>query len=186
MNISEIDNERIVRKDSVASSTNGGAVPFGVEFPHACPTRISTTTFEQIKKAYIDTGKVRFVTRDLPLSFHPHATRAAKASRCAGEQGKFWEMRFELVRNAATLSPALMTSTAEGLKLDMAAFQACVESDRFDAQIQKDIRDAHSAGVTGTPSFLIGRTAARGLEGVRLVGAQPLAAFEARFTELLP
>ena len=79
-----------------------------------------------------------------------------------------------------------MTSTAEELKLDMAAFTACVDSDRFDAQIQKDMQDARSVGVSGTPSFVIGKTAARGLDGVRLVGAQPLAAFEARFEELLP
>ena len=152
-----------------------------------CPfcNRFSTTTFEQLKKAYIDTGQVRFITRDLPLGMHQHAMRAAKASRCAGEQGKFWEMRTTLVKNAATLSPELMTATAQSLGLDMAAFGACVDSPRFDAQIQADMSAAQSIGVTGTPSFVIGKTAANGLAGVRVVGAQPLAAFEARIKGLL-
>ena len=152
-----------------------------------CPfcNRFATTTFEQLKKTYIDTGQVRFITRDLPLGMHQHAMRAAKASRCAGEQGKFWEMRTTLVKNATTLSAELMTATAQTLKLDMAAFDACVQSTRFDALIQKDMADAQSIGVTGTPSFVIGKTAPNGLNGVRLVGAQPLAAFEARIKAAL-
>jgi protein-disulfide isomerase len=166
----------------------GDGSPTIVEFTDLqCPfcSRFSTTTFEEIRKTYIDTGQVRFVTRDLPLPFHQHAMRAAKASRCAGEQSKFWEMRTALVRNAATLSPELMTATAQTLKLDMAAFEACVESARFDALIQKDMADARSIQVTGTPSFVIGRTTDGGLAGVRLVGAQPLAAFDARIKALL-
>ena len=152
-----------------------------------CPfcNRFATTTFEQLKKTYIDTGQVRFITRDLPLGMHQHAMRAAKVSRCAGEQGKFWEMRTTLVKNATTLSAELMTATAQTLKLDMAAFDACVQSTRFDALIQKDMADAQSIGVTGTPSFVIGKTAPNGLNGVRLVGAQPLAAFEARIKAAL-
>src|SRR3989344_1557006 len=46
----------------------------------------------QIKKEYIDTGKVKFVYRDFPLSFHPGAIPAAQATQCAKDQGKFWEM----------------------------------------------------------------------------------------------
>src|SRR5882672_967364 len=139
-----------------------------------CPfcNRFATQTFEQLKKTYIDTGQVRFITRDLPLGMHQHAMRAARASRCAGEQGKFWEMRTTLVRNATTLSPELMTATAQTLKLDMAAFEVCLESTRFDALIQKDMADAQSIGVTRTPSFVIGKTTPNSLTGVRLVGAQ--------------
>ena len=49
-------------------------------------------TFPQIKQTYIDTGKVKFVYRDFPLSFHPGAMPAAQAANCANEQGKYWEM----------------------------------------------------------------------------------------------
>jgi protein-disulfide isomerase len=51
-------------------------------------------TFPMIKKNYIDTGKVRFVSRDMPLkAVHPYAQKAAEAVRCAGDQGKYWELR---------------------------------------------------------------------------------------------
>jgi protein-disulfide isomerase len=65
-----------------------------------------TTTFDEIKKNWIDTGKLRYISRDFPLdSIHPYAIGAARASRCAADQGKFWEMRHTiLVNNAAATS----------------------------------------------------------------------------------
>ena len=66
-----------------------------VEFTdYQCPfcRRFYTNTLSKIKAQYIDTGKVRLVLRDLPLAFHSKARPAAKATHCAGEQGKYWEM----------------------------------------------------------------------------------------------
>src|SRR5262245_10109126 len=62
-----------------------------VEFSdYQCPycRRFHLETFPELKKNYVDTGKVRFVSRDLPLDFHPNALRAAEAARCAGDQKK--------------------------------------------------------------------------------------------------
>ncbi|MDZ4216981.1 MAG: thioredoxin domain-containing protein, partial [Candidatus Gracilibacteria bacterium] len=61
---------------------------------YQCPFcgRHSTQTLPSIKKEYIDTGKVKYVLRDLALSFHPNALPGAKAANCAGEQEKYWEM----------------------------------------------------------------------------------------------
>lgn len=147
--------------------------------------RFSTTAFEQLKTAYIDTGKVRFVTRDFPLDFHPYALPAARAARCAGEQGKFWEMRAVLVRGYKQLSAEFVTASGEGLKLDMAAFNACAASTRFDAAIMQDMSEGRAVNVEGTPTFVLGRTAAQGLDGILIVGAQPFAAFDAKIKELL-
>jgi len=147
--------------------------------------RFSTTAFEQIKTAYIDTGKVRFVTRDFPLDFHPFAMPAARAARCAGEQGKFWEMRTALVKGYNRLNAAFVTATGESLTLDMPAFNACVASTRFDAAIMQDMSDGRAVKVEGTPSFVLGRTTAQGLDGILIVGAQPFAAFDAKIKELL-
>lgn len=152
-----------------------------------CPfcSRFAGTTFDELKRNYIDTGKVRFATRDLPLPMHPHAVRAAKASRCAGEQNKFWELRSALVRNAATLSPALITEQARLLKLDIAAFDACLAGTAFDALIEQDIAAAKSIGITGTPSFVVGKTVNGAFTGFKIVGAPPLSVFEARMKPLL-
>ena len=88
--------------------------------------------------------------------------------------------------NNARLSAEAFAGFAQDLKLDVASFRACAaDASKFRAEIQKDTADAGLIGITGTPTFVIGRTSATGLDGVRFVGAQSLAAFEARFKELL-
>ena len=142
--------------------------------------------FERLKRDYIDTGKVRFITRDFPLDFHPNARPAALAVRCAGEQGKFWEMRHVVTLNAASLGPATYDRLAGELKLDAGRFQACITADRYRAEIDRDIAEAARAGVTGTPSFVLGATTpGAAVEGLRIVGAQPFPVFEARIKALL-
>jgi protein-disulfide isomerase len=154
-----------------------------------CPfcRQFHLTTFDQLKKNYIDTGKLRYVSRDFPLeAIHPLALTSAKAARCAGEQGKFWELRHQVMLNNAQLNPQMIGTLADDLKLEMPAFRACTDQTaRFEADIRKDIADGTSIGVSGTPSFVVGRSTANGVDGVLLVGALPYAAFEARFKELL-
>jgi len=152
-----------------------------------CPfcRQYATTTFAEIKKNWIDTGKLRYVSQDFPLDFHPQAMAAARAARCAGEQGKFWDMRFALVTNANLLSPDYMTKTAGDLKLDMKAFAACSASSKFDADIQASLLEGTKIGVGGTPTFVIGKTTGSSLEGPLVVGALPYAQFDARLKELL-
>jgi protein-disulfide isomerase len=145
------------------------------------------TAYEQIKKDYIDTGKLRYISRDFPLdTIHPHAIGAARASRCAADQNKFWDMRHTILINNAQLNPEAFNTFAQDLKLNVATFKSCMaDTAKYQADIQKDLNDASGVGVSGTPTFVIGRTIANGLDGVRLVGAQPFAAFDAKLKELL-
>ena len=143
-----------------------------------------TTTFDEIKKNWIDTGKLRYISRDFPLDFHPYAMIAARAARCAGEQGKFWEMRMTLMRNANLLSPGYITKTAGDLKLDAKAFSACSASTKYDAEIQAETAEGAKIGIGGTPTFVLGRTAPNSLEGPMIVGALPYATFDAKLKEL--
>ncbi len=157
-----------------------------IEFTdYQCPycLRFHSTVFQELKKNYIDTGKVRFISRDLPLGFHANAMGAARAARCAGEQDKFWDLRNVLIENARDLSADAIAKYAKGLGLEMTAFRACVEGEKYKDEIQKDVAEANSVGITGTPTFAIGKTAPDTIEGPKLVGAQPLAAFEARIKE---
>ena len=152
-----------------------------------CPfcNRFATQTFDRLKKDYIDTGKARFISRDYPLDFHPQARPAAVASRCAGDQGKFWEMRLALVKNAARLSPAFIAETAAALSLDVPKFTACAAGAQYTAAIQKDIAEASTLDVSGTPTFFVGPTTAQGFDGFRIVGAQDYSVFQARLDSLL-
>jgi protein-disulfide isomerase len=142
--------------------------------------------FERLKREYIDTGKVRFVSRDFPLDFHPNARPAALAVRCAGEQGKFWEMRHAVTLNASALGATTYDRLAGELGLDAGRFSGCIAADRYRAEIDRDIAEAMKAGVTGTPSFVLGATTpGAAVEGLRIVGAQPFPVFEARIKALL-
>lgn len=151
-----------------------------VEFTdYQCPfcQRFHSATFYELKKNYIDTGKVRFYSRDLPLDFHPNAFRAAEAARCAGEQGQFWRMRDVLASNPSKLSAEQIHGYAEEIKLDGAKFKACLESGKFKKAIEDDVKAAQALGVNGTPSFIVGKTTAEGVDGELVVGALPYAAF---------
>lgn len=152
-----------------------------------CPycRQFATTTFDELKRNWIDTGRLRYVSRDFPLEFHQQAMNAARAARCSGEQGKFWEMRWALMRNANLLSPAFIAKTASDLKLDSETFTACTASTRFDASIQADMAEAASVGVTGTPTFVVGRTTSSGIEGPIIVGALPYSRFDVKLRELI-
>ena len=134
-----------------------------VEFTHyQCPfcRKFERDSFAELKKNYIDTGKVRFVSRDLPLEFDPNAAPAAQAVRCAGEQHKFWEMHDAIMQDTATdLSTDSILKYGDKVGLDSTAFRACVAEKRFGAAIQKDTADAGTMGISGTPSFVIARTA---------------------------
>lgn len=151
-----------------------------------CPfcREYATTTFDQIKTNWIDTGKLRYISRDFPLDFHPLAMQAARAARCAGEQGKFWEMRMTLMRNANLLSADYFVKTAADLKLNAADFRACTGSTKYDAEIQADTEQGAKIGMEGTPTFVLGKTGANGIEGPVIVGAQPYAVFDLKLKEL--
>jgi len=152
-----------------------------------CPfcQQFHNTAFAQIKANYIDTGKVRFVSRDFPLDFHDNARRAATAGRCAAEQGKYWEMRHVMIVNAEALKPDNLATYAGTVKIDVPKFKSCLESDKFKAQIDQDVAEGGVAGVQGTPSFVIGRLENDKLQGVRMVGAMPYAQFDAKIQEML-
>ena len=143
------------------------------------------TSFDDIRKNWIDTGKLRYISRDFPLDVHAQAMPAARAARCAGEQGKFWEMRLGLMRNANLLSADYIARTAGDLKLDSRAFTTCIASSKYDAEVQAEIAEGMKLGVGGTPTFVLGLTTGTAVEGPMLVGALPYPQFDAKLKELL-
>lgn len=152
-----------------------------VEFAdYQCPfcRKFHSETFAELKKNYIDTGKVRFVSRDLPLDIHPNASGAAMAARCAGDQNKFWEMHDLMLANNADLSSGSLLNFGKQISLDMNLFNSCLKDKKYSTAVQKDVSDAGAMGIGGTPSFVIGRTAKDQIKGVRIAGAIPYPTFE--------
>ncbi len=131
----------------------------------------------QIRKEYIETGKVRMVYRDFPLSFHPSAMPAAEASECAKEQGKFWLYHDALFNRQAQLATLNYVTLATELGLNAAEFKTCVETHKYKSEIEKDYQDGVAAGVDGTPATFV--------NGKLVSGAQPYAVFKAEIEAAL-
>ncbi len=156
---------------------------------YQCPfcSRYFRETYPQLETEYVKTGKVKSVFLDLPLeAIHKSAFGAAKAARCAGQQGKYWEMHDRLFANQKELEP--WTPHAQAVGLDLTAFDACVASDKENSAIRRDMAEAQKLGVTGTPAFLIGRTDPKSSKLTILAalrGARPFADFKTEIDKLL-
>ncbi|PYU92143.1 MAG: thioredoxin [Acidobacteria bacterium] len=140
-----------------------------VEFSdYQCPYchQVEPTVKEVLAK-YGD--KVSLAYRDYPLTaIHSQAEIAAEASRCALEQGRFWEYHDNLY-TASNLDKDALIEYARKLKLDNQQFGACLTSGKYKAEIDKDLEEGRKAGVSGTPGFFI--------NGIVLSGSQPKGAF---------
>ena len=103
----------------------------------------------------------------------------------AGDQQKYWELRDALYTNSALPSDDVIKEAVETLALDAKGFQACLDSDKYKAEVQKDASEAAALQISGTPTFVLAKTARDKLDGVRIVGAQPFAAFQSAIDGLL-
>jgi protein-disulfide isomerase len=122
--------------------------------------------------------QVALAFRDFPLKqIHPFALGAAEASRCAGEQGKYWEYHDLLFGDQNHLDHNGLVEKAKNLKLDEKQFDSCITSEKYKAQIEQDAQDGGRVGVSGTPGFFI--------NGIFLNGALPEATFEKTIQEQL-
>lgn len=121
-----------------------------------CPfsKRFFQVVLPQIEKEYIATGKVKFAYRDLALDFHPFARPAAIAARCAGEQGKYWEM-FGKLAGGQSLDETTIKTYVQELDLNEKAYQKCQEAPELSKALENDLQDAEKFGAHGTPSFFI-------------------------------
>lgn len=141
-------------------------------------------TLPSIKKDYVDTGKAMFVYRDFPLQFHPAAMPAALAVNCAKDQNKYWELHDKIFSEQDKKGSGTIEFTKNDIKkwakeigLDIGEFNKCLDSEKYKAEVEKDIADGSKAGVNGTPTTYV--------NGVALVGAQPYSVFKTTIDKAL-
>lgn len=152
-----------------------------------CPycARFALQTWPKLKADYVDTGKLRFATRDLPLPMHSFAMPAAIAARCAGQQGKYWEFREALFHEQARLGTEPYAELASRLGLDGEPFARCRADPAMLQSVREDIALAAASDIDSTPSFVIGRVINGQFEGEVISGAQPFEVFQQRIDALL-
>lgn len=157
-----------------------------------CPfcARHVRDTETQLAREYIDAGKLKLVFLDFPLeSIHKQAFKAAEAARCAGEQGRFWEMHDRLFDSQKDPNVfADWTMHAAALNLKAPEFERCLDGGKYAAEIRKDLAQGQAAGVTGTPGFFLAATdpTSAKVKTLRFIsGAQPFATFKSQIDLLL-
>jgi protein-disulfide isomerase len=132
-----------------------------------CKQIEDNNTLTQLLSKYGE--QLKLVWIDYPIDqLHPQARKAHEAARCAGDQGKFWEYHKALYTGSPKSGDQLKT-VAQQVALDMASFDACFSSGKYQAAVQKDVDQGKRLSVTGTPTFFV--------NGRPLIGAQPLDAF---------
>jgi protein-disulfide isomerase len=144
--------------------------------------------YPRVDADYIKPGKIKYFFRDLPEPGQTNAMLKARAARCAGEQGKFWEMHDLLFAAQPALAGTELASCAQTLGLDTAKFNECLASERYQENIRLSMAGAKKIGIYGTPAFLIGTVTEDGdfLRATKvLVGGESYEVLKSALEELL-
>jgi len=150
-----------------------------------CPfcAKFHMQTLPTIMDEYINKGTVKLVFRDFPIqNIHPNAVPASIAAECANEQGEFeqmYHMLFEKQKEWSNLETAYAITAfnqyASELQLNEEKFDSCIKNVKYIEEVQKDLNEGRTYGVTGTPGFFIGNEK---IGFVELKGAQPFESFK--------
>ncbi|PIR79879.1 MAG: hypothetical protein COU25_03050 [Candidatus Levybacteria bacterium CG10_big_fil_rev_8_21_14_0_10_35_13] len=148
-----------------------------------CPfcKRLFDETISQLKKEYVDTGKVKLYYRHFAF-LGEESNWAAEASECANEQGKFWGFHDYLYtnqggENVGAFSKDNLKTFAANLGLNTSQFNTCLDSGKYSQKVLDDVTAGQTAGVTGTPTLFI--------NGTMLVGAEPYSNIKAQIEKAL-
>mgnify|MGYP001606461195 CR=1 FL=1 len=160
-----------------------------VEFTdYQCPFcgQLFKNAYPQIKKDYIDSGKIKYMVKDFPLfQIHPYAQKAAEAASCARDQKKFWEMHDTLFNNQTALTTDDLKKYAGNLSLNTGTFNDCLDSGKYADAVKKSATDGEALGVRGTPASFIGKISGNTVNGVQISGAVPFETFKAAIDKAL-
>ena len=133
-----------------------------------CPAcKDSLPVMQQLRDLYKD--QIRLVYRDFPLTAHPQARPAAEAAHCAHEQGQFWAYHDALFAQAPDLKTADYPALAERLNMNRAEFTACLAGPRPKAAVARDLSEAQSLGLSGTPTFFINGRYLAGFQSLEML-----------------
>jgi protein-disulfide isomerase len=161
-----------------------------IEFTdYQCPfcSRYVQATFPEIRKGYIDTGKLRYVVMDFPLSMHKLAPKAAEACHCAMDQGKYWEMHGQLMSDQESLER--ISIIASTLNLDVNQFEGCLAKGKYEEDVNRGKNLANKLGISGVPGFVLAESNPDNPSRVKgisfIAGAQPFEYFRKEIDQAL-
>jgi protein-disulfide isomerase len=156
---------------------------------YQCPYcgRYARETFPEIMKQYVYSGKIRYTILDQPLPMHKMAPKAAEASHCANDQGKFWEIHDAMMSKQDLLNNLSLIGSS--LNLDQAKFDECLNTNKYAEMVNKSVNLVNKMGISGVPGFILAMSdpqnpkKAKGISFIR--GAQPLSSFQTELDKAL-
>lgn len=136
----------------------------------------------ELRRKYIDTGKLKFAVLDFPLPSHVYSAQAAAFAQCAGSQGKYWQIQDAFLGAPRLATPDAIQKIANDNQLDPARLDQCLKNSDTNAEVTREANAGRDLGVYGTPTFFLGRGSVAGVTGHIIEGASSL---EAKIQELL-
>ena len=173
--------ELYLGSNPIRGGSNSGVVMIDIT-DYQCPYcgRYARETYPEIIKQYVDNDKILYLVLDQPLSIHKMAAKAAEASHCANEQGKYWEMHDIMMSKQGSLNN--LSLLASSLNIDMGRFEECLNANKYAEEVRKSGNQMTKMGITGVPGFIIAESdsqdpkRAKGIGFIR--GAQPFNNFK--------
>ena len=180
--VQAIEDDVVVEVQSLASEGAADAKVLLLEFSDfECPFcgSFARDTHTELRRDYIETGKVRHIFRHYPLPIHASAVDAAKAAECALREGRYWDMYERLFANQRMLTPEHLAGYAKELGIDFKRFASCLGEAEIDSRIAADRKEAARLKVVSTPTFFVGIRQNDGRYQLvrRVNGAAPYAVF---------
>jgi protein-disulfide isomerase len=136
----------------------------------------------ELRRKYIDTGKLKFAVLNFPLPSHVYAAQAAAFARCAEPQGKYWQVQDAFLGAPQVATPDAIQKIANDNQLDPKRLDQCLKDPDTTAEVSREANVGHDLGVYGTPTFFLGRSSVTGVTGRIIERASSL---EAKIQELL-
>ena len=162
-----------------------------VEFSdYQCPycRRHFKQTMPELRKNYIETGKIQYHMKQFPLAFHSKAKGASVAALCMGKQNEsaYWQAHESIFNGETSLERDAYLQMARNLKLDITEYKNCLNDKTVASRVDREFFEGESVGVSGTPAFLIGKLQGDKVVQARLLaGARPYASFVRVIDQLL-
>ncbi len=186
--ITDIDAEFSIAEAQVAGGPSAEIAL--VEFSdYECPfcAKFANETYGLLKTEFMDSQKIKFIAMNLPLDIHPQAHKASQAAECAGDQGRFWDMRTRLFSPPSNLTMTAFREHAKRLRLEPTKFTRCIDNGENEAKVNRQKELAARLGIKNTPTFVLGRLVDRVIFRGRkkIVGAQSVELFRVAIDQVL-
>jgi protein-disulfide isomerase len=141
--------------------------------------------FPKLKSEFIDTGKLRFIHKDLPLPFHTQAQLAAESARCSLTDARYWKAYSALYNSQNCIECKGPVSIVSEANKGNPTYKLCVKNGTYVKKVKANIAEARLIGVNGTPGFVIGPTMLNGHRGMIIEGVMPWPEFRSKLNKML-